>query len=259
MLSNYESGNEADTRENAEAMLNLLVGDQSPDHKDWNGDEQIDDPGDGYGFLLNGDHLGYIQAVYSHADYAVNSSGASRNMIVNGDNAKLCTQNLARWAPELRDQLLTILNAESLSGVGAAIQRSASLADQMLNGIDLDENGTVESAAAECGVVTAYEATYRMADMPLLPVNPLDTPTANPGLATPSPTSTSSLSVFASPTTGQEDELFTDEPSTDVPPVVSTNPPPNPPTHGPPPHPTREPRPTKEPRPTQRPRPTPRN
>ncbi|HET6595740.1 MAG TPA: protein kinase [Anaerolineales bacterium] len=259
MLSNYESGNEENTRKNAEAMLNLLVGDQSQEYKDWNGDEHLDDPGDGYGLLLNGNHLGYIQAVYSQADYAVNASGASRNMIVNGESAKLCTQNLARWAPELRDHLLTLLDAESLSDMRTTIQRSAALAEQLLNGIDLNENGMIEQATGECGVLAVYEATYRMADMPLLPVNPLDTPTISPGLLTPSPTATYSSSVFASPTKEQEDEPSTYQPSTDEPPVVSTNPPPNPPTHGPPPRPTREPRPTKEPRPTQRPRPTPRN
>lgn len=246
MLNNHESGNEAETRRNAEAMLNLLVGDQSQDYKDWDGDEQINDPGDGYGFLLNGDHLGYIQAVYSHADYAVNAAGTSRNIIIHGENAKLCTQNLARWAPELRDQLLTILNAASLSEMEAAIQRSALLADQVLNGIDQNENGIVEPTAGECGVLAAYEATYRMADMHLLPVNPLDTPTANPGLATPSPTVTPTLFVAPSPTSRQDDS------PTNPPPVVATNPPPDPPTDEPPPRPTKEPKPTQKPKPTKK-------
>ena len=250
MLSNYENENETGTLKSAEAMMNLVAGDQSQDYKDWDGDEQVNDPGDGYGFLLNGDHLGYIQAVYSHADYAVNAFGASRNMIVNGENAKLCTQNLARWAPELRDQLLTIFSAASLSDSGPAIQRAAALTDQILNGIDLNENGTVESISGECGVLTAYEATYRMADMPLLPVNPLDTPTANSGLATPSPTVTPSLFIVASPTVRE------DESPTDAPPGVATNPPPNPPTNDPPGQPTREPRPTREPKPTKEPKPT---
>lgn len=244
MLSNHESGNETKARKNAEAMLNLLAGDQSQGYKDWDGDEQINDPGDGYGFLLNGDHLGYIQAVYSHADYAINASGASRNIIVNGENAKLCTQNLARWAPELQDQLLTIFNAESLSEADAAIQRSALLADQIWNGIDLNENGTVEPAAGECGVLAAYEATYRMADMPLLPVNPLDTPTAVNGLATPSQTATPTLFVAASPTSRRDDSPTS--------PVVATDPPPDPPTDEPPPQPTKEPKPTQKPKPTKK-------
>ncbi|HEX2990635.1 MAG TPA: protein kinase, partial [Anaerolineales bacterium] len=121
MLSSFENGDDARTKENAEAILNILAG----EHKDWNADQKITDPGDGYGLLLNGDQLGYIQAVYSHADYAVNASGASRNIIVNGESVKVCTENLARWAPELRGQLLAILNAESLADMDTAVQRSA--------------------------------------------------------------------------------------------------------------------------------------
>ncbi len=249
MLSNYESGNEAGARKSAEAMLNILVGDQNQDnHKDWNGDKQITDPGDGYGFLLNGDQLGYIRAVFSHADYAVNAFGASRNIIVNGENAGICTQNLATWAPQLRDELLSILNAAALSEMDTAIQRSAELAGQILNGIDINENGSVEAIAGECGVLGAYEAIYRMADMPLLPVNPLDTPTATAGPGTPS--ATPARTLVSSPTPRENG------PSTNVPTSVATNPPPNPPTNGPPPHPTREPRPTREPKPTKEPRPT---
>ena len=245
MLGNFESNNEAGARKSAEEMLNLLVGDQSQDHKDWNGDEQITDPGDGYGLLLNGDRLGYIQAVYSHADYALNAAGSTRNIIVNGENVKICTQNLARWAPELREQLLTILNAASLSEMDSAIQRSASLADQILNGIDLNESGTVEAIAGECGVKDTYEATYRMSDMPLLPVNPIDTPTPIPGVPTSSPTATSSLLVVSTPTIGQHDN------ATNTPRVIATNPPPQP--TNPPNQPTKAPKPTQKPKPTKKP------
>jgi serine/threonine protein kinase len=247
MLNSYETGDEAATLRNAEAMINLLAGEQNPDsHKDWNDDKQTTDPGDGYGFLLNGDQLGYIRAVYSHADYAVNASGASRNIIVNGENAKICTQNLASWAPELRDQLLAILEASSLADMDAVVRRSAELADQILNGIDLNENGSVEALAGECGVLAAYEAVYRMADMPLLPVNPLDTPTPAAGLGTPSTTPSPTRSIGASPTPGGGSS----------PTNVSTNAPPNQPTSQPPGQPTREPKPTKEPKPTREPRPT---
>jgi serine/threonine protein kinase len=242
MLNNYENGNEAGTKESAEALMNLLAG----GHKDWNGDKQIIDPGDGYGLLLNADHLGYIQAVYAQADYAVNASGASRNIIVNGENVKTCTQNLARWAGELRNQLMTILNAASLSEMDSAVQRSAALADQILNGIDLNENGTVDALAEECGVLVAYDAAYRMADMPLLPVNPLDTPTPNFGSVTPTQTATPGLLISATPT-----KLLDDSP-TDVPPQITNEPPPQP-TNEPPPQPTNEP----PPQPTRKPKPTP--
>jgi serine/threonine protein kinase len=243
MLSNYENGNEASTRQNAESIMNLLVGDQSPDHKDWNGDGQITDPGDGYGFLLNGNHLGYIQAVYSYADYAVNSPGASQNMIVNGKNLKDCSENLARWTPELRQQISSILNAAAVSEMAHGIQRSAELANQILNGVDKNENGEIEPIADECGVVVAYESTYHMADMPLLPAaSPLNTPIAISETVTPSQTATPSSLFLATPTKqpGQNNVPAT---------VAPTNQP------APPPNNNHNPRPTKKPKPTQRPNP----
>ena len=205
MLSSYENGNEAGTREKAESIMNLLVGDQSLDHKDWNGDGQITDPGDGYGFLLNGNNLGYIQAVYSYADYAVNSPGASQNMIANGKNVKSCSENLARWTPELRQHISTILNAAPGSEMAQGIQRSAELTSQILNGIDKNEDGEIEPISDECGVVIAYEATYHMADMPLLPVttNPLGTVIAISETLTPSQTVTASSPLLVTPTRTQ--------------------------------------------------------
>ena len=226
MLDAYQNDNETGIRENAEAMLNMLVGDQSPDYQDWNMDGQVRDPGYGYGFLLNGDQIGYIQAVYSHADYAVHSPGASRNMIVNGENVKACAQNLARWAPELRQHLLTILHGEVLSEKDVEVQRSAELASQMLSGIDLNENGGVEPIPGECGALVANEYTYRMADMPLLPV-------AAEEIATPSQTTTPSALILATSTKREQVQ----------PPAATAAP-------------TEDSKPTKKPKPTEKPKPT---
>ena len=248
MLSNYENGNEAGTREKAESIMNLLVGTQSPDHRDWNGDGQITDPGDGYGFLLNGNSLGYVQAVYSYADYAVNAPGASQNMIINGKNVQGCSQNLARWMPELRQNVSTILQAAALSEMDQGIQRSAELANQILNGIDKNQNGEIEPISDECGVLVAYESTYHMADMPLLPVTanalPLGTPIAITETVTASQTTTSSSPLIVTPTKRQSQNTVV---------VVATMAPPNQP-----PAPTNsQPKATKKPKPTDNPNPQP--
>jgi serine/threonine protein kinase len=244
MLINYENGDTAGTRKNAESIMNILVGDQSPDHKDWNGDGQETDPGDGYGFFLNGNNLGYIQAVYSYTDYAANSPGASRNMIVNGENVKVCSENLARWAPELRDHISTILNAAALSEMGQRIQRSAELANQILNGVDKNEDGEVEPISDECGVLVAYESTYQMADMPLLPVTgiALQTSIAISETVTPFQTGTPSSPFPVTPTKGQDQNAA---PTT----VAPTNQHPAPTNN--------QPRPTKKPKPTEKPNPQP--
>jgi hypothetical protein len=241
ILNEHKSGDENNVKKNAEAIMNLLVGNKSPDHKDWNGDGQLTDPGDGYGFLLYGDNLGYIQAVYAHADYTINSSGATRNMIVNGENVKICTQNLASWVPELRGHMSTILGSTSLTGMDSIIQRSADLADQMLNGVDLDENGEIEPVAEECGVLGAYQYAYQMADMPLLPVtvNSLATSIALSETVTPTLTATPSLFIFPTPTRQQNQNSSPatvapgNEPPTDQPPAPGNN---------------NQPRPTKKPK-----------
>ncbi|HJR80359.1 MAG TPA: protein kinase [Anaerolineales bacterium] len=267
MQNAYEEGDVTAAREHAEGLQNLLVGSQHPDYKDWDEDGEITDPGDGYGLWLNGDHLGYIQAVYSHADYAANSPGASQNMIINGERVKICAQNLAQWAPQLRDAVQTILASDSLSEMEQPIDDSVVLADTILNGIDQNGNGQVDPSSGECGVQTAYEYAYHMADMLLLPVNPPDTATPSGSVL---PTSTSS--IFTRPTSTSDRSpggpVNTSIPPTSNPPGIPTNPPntptdpPSNPTDPPnnPPQPTRRP-PTNTPRPPPNPQgepPTPR-
>jgi serine/threonine protein kinase len=247
----YENEDEAGTRERAEDIINLLAGSRSQDYKDWDDNGRITDPGDGYG-LFNENNLGYIQAVYSHADYAANSPGASPNMIVNGERVKTCAQNLAQLVPQLRAGVLTILTSTSFSDMDKPVRDSVTLADQLLNGMDEDENGKIEPISSECGMLTTYEYAYYMADMPLLPVNPLDTPTAT---GTPSPTATGSTFISRptnTPTRSPNSSFNTPIPPTNNPP---TNPPSNP--TDPPSNPTDPPgNPTKKPKdPTHTPRP----
>ena len=238
MLSAHENGDQAAIRESAEALMNLLVGSQSQEYKDWNDDGQITDPGDGYGFWLNGDNLGYIQAVYSHADYAANSPGASQNMIVNGERVKICAENLAQWTLQLHDHILTILTSVSAADMDQSIRDSVTLADQILNGIDRDNNGKIEPASRECGVLTSYEYAYYMVDMPLLPVNALDAPSSSTG--TGSLTTTPSIFITRPTNTSLR------SPNTPVPP-----------TNIPPSNPTNDPRPTQRPKkPTHTPKPS---
>jgi Anti-sigma-K factor rskA len=171
MQTVFENGDRAAVLQKGEEALLLLVGAKSGDHKDWNGNGQIDDISDGYGLLLNGDSFGYIQAVSAEADYTVSTLGATQFMIENGEVVKTCAQNLAFWTPQLRGLLLTILTSTSDSEISTAIHDFARLTDQILNGIDLDNNGSVDTASGECGAKTVYEYAYYMADMPILPVS----------------------------------------------------------------------------------------
>ncbi len=170
MLAAFEAGNEAEMLLQAERMLTLIVGTQSPDHKDWNLNGTTDDISDGYGLLLNGDQLGYIQGTFSHADLAITSPDATQNMLTHGEHVKVCAANVGNWTAELRTQLIAILENPSNPDREARIRQAVALANQIRSGVDLNGNENIEPIAGEGGAVTAYDHSYYMADMLIPPV-----------------------------------------------------------------------------------------
>ena len=169
MLASFERGNEANVRLQAEKMLNLILGHQSTDYKDWDGNGTVDDVSDGYGLLLNGSNSGYIQGTFTHVDLSINSPDATENMLFHGEHVKIAVTNINEWTPQLRDQLITIINATSLTDAETAIRQSVSLASQILKGIDINGNENIEPIPGEGGALTAYDHSYYMADILLIP------------------------------------------------------------------------------------------
>jgi serine/threonine protein kinase len=170
MLAALESGNEAELLLQAERMLNLIVGKQSsPDYKDWNANGTIDDPSDGYGLLLNGEQLGYIEGTSTHADLARTSPEATQNMLTHGEHVQIAASNVETWAAELRTKLLAVLENPSNPDREALVRQTIVLANQMRTGVDVNGNEKIEPISGEGGAVTAYEHSYYMADMLILP------------------------------------------------------------------------------------------
>jgi len=168
LLDAFNAGDERNVRLQAEQMLNLVVGDQSDDHKDWDGNGTIDDPSDGYGLLLNGTNNGYIQGTFSHANLSMTSADATENMLIHGEHVKIAATNVSEWTPLLRDQLIAILEAPSLSGAEASIRQAVVFADEIRNGVDINGNENIEPIPGEGGAITAYEHSYYMADILLV-------------------------------------------------------------------------------------------
>ncbi len=169
MLDAFEAGNDEEVRLHAEAMLNIIVGKQSADHKDWDNDGSINDPGDGYGLLLNGDNLGYVQGTYTHADLSITSADATPNMLVHGGHVKIAATNVGDWSAQLREKLMSILSTPTDAAEEGSIRDAVALANQIQIGIDTNGNENIEPIAGEGGAKTAYEHAYYMADMLILP------------------------------------------------------------------------------------------
>jgi serine/threonine protein kinase len=184
----YTSGDESLTRQSAEAIMNLIVGEQSPDYKDWDGDGSITNESTGYGLEFNGTNLGYLGAIYTEADRAVKSNNASQPMRIYGEKLKASVQNLAQWSPQLQELIVAILESPEGTDLKEHIVDVAILADQMLNGLDMNRNGTIEDELGEGGAQAVYTYAYAMADMPLTAtglIAGIGTPTPPGGLYEP--------------------------------------------------------------------------
>jgi tRNA A-37 threonylcarbamoyl transferase component Bud32 len=170
MLASFEAGDQAGLARHAEGMLNVILGSQNEEYKDWNEDGAIDDPGDGYGLLLNGENVGYIQGTFTHAGLALTSPDATQNMLAYGQQVRDCAANLDTWTPQLRDQLRTILNTSFNSPeLEGRVREAVALADKIRNGIDANGDQKIEPVSGEGGAVTAYEQAQYMADMTIVP------------------------------------------------------------------------------------------
>ena len=178
LLTAFETGNDTDMLLQGEKMLNLIVGRQSsPDYKDWNLNGAIDDPGDGYGLLFNGEQLGYLEGTFTHADLARTAPDATQNMLTHGEHVKIAVENVTTWTADLRTQLIALLENPSNPDREALIRQAVALANQIRTGVDVNGNENIEPISGEGGAVTAYEHSYYMADMLILPAaDPTSTP-----------------------------------------------------------------------------------
>ncbi|HSL45172.1 MAG TPA: protein kinase [Anaerolineales bacterium] len=171
MLTAFETGNDADVLLQAERMLSVVVGNKSPDYRDWDANGAIEDPGDGFGLLQNEDQVGYIQGTYTHADLVLTSTDATENMLTHGEHVKASALNVSDWTAQLRTQLLAILENPSNPDREATIRQAVALANQIRTGLDVNGNENIEPIPGEGGAVTAYEHAYYMADTLILPVD----------------------------------------------------------------------------------------
>jgi serine/threonine protein kinase len=169
LLVSLQAGDDTGIRLEAEKMLNIIAGIQSPEYKDWDADGTISDSSDGFGLLLNGDNEGYIQGAFTHADLALTSEDATENMLIHGEHVKISVANIGEWTPQLHDLLVAIIESPADAEVESLIRQAVSLSNQIRNGIDTNGNENIEPIPGEGGAVTAYQHAYYMADITILP------------------------------------------------------------------------------------------
>jgi len=170
MAASYDAGDRAGTQANAETIVNLIVGKKdTTNYNDWNGDGTISDPGDGFGLLINGDQAGYLDDMIHHSSYSAATNNATSEIKMHAGHVEICIQNLEDWAPQLRDLAISIARSTDNQDIEADIRTASTLADQMLNGVDINGNESVDPIAGEGGAITAFDHAEYMSDMQILP------------------------------------------------------------------------------------------
>ena len=170
-----------EAKRHTEHAINILVGEDSPLFKDWNGDGQVQNPGDGFGILpgvedRNGDgrvNVGYAKGTHDHIKNAANSPDATENIKARAEQVKASVYNIMgrtgdptypNWAGQLLAKAQEVINATTVAEAQAAAAEMVQLADLILNGVDANANGKVEPVAGEGGAKTAFLYAQHAAD-----------------------------------------------------------------------------------------------
>ncbi len=166
----YKNHDEATLRKRNEEVINLIVGDQSDQYLDYDKDGTVDDPGDGYGTLPNGDRLGYLQQTALNAKYAADAANSTPNIRLYSGNVQICIQNIGDWTDQLLQLALKLNETPFGPEMEPIINQMSTLGNNLVTGVDANQNGRMnEAIAGECGADAAYENAYFMADMFIYP------------------------------------------------------------------------------------------
>jgi tRNA A-37 threonylcarbamoyl transferase component Bud32 len=167
-----ENGDEALVRTKNEEIINQLAGSANVAlHRDWNENGSIDDPGDGFGVLANGEAggLGYIPVTASHVVFAAEAADATDNIRLRSSQVVTCIENMKGWSEQLLGLALKLQETPFGAEMRPIVLEMKTLSDQILFGMDANGNGLIEPIPGEGGGDTAYAYAYFMAEMPLFP------------------------------------------------------------------------------------------
>jgi hypothetical protein len=162
--SSAVAGNRNAARLHTEHVINILVGNSDPRYADYNGDGKIENPGDGFGLLRYAANVDYEMLI------AAESQGVTDHIAERAFATTLVIANFApaagenTWSDQLIAQAEAVLAAATAADALPLTTAMRTLATQILNGVDANENGEVEAIAGEGGALTAFATVQQAAD-----------------------------------------------------------------------------------------------
>jgi Anti-sigma-K factor rskA len=126
-------------------------------------DNNVSQAGDGYG-LLGSD--GYIQMAATHASLASNQSDSTETIKIHAGHVQICLTNIKDWTTAMDQDLQVIVNNPHQPH---KIQDVITLADHTYNGVDINNDESVDPVTGEGAAITAYNHGQLMAQLRLNP------------------------------------------------------------------------------------------
>jgi hypothetical protein len=93
---------------------------------------------------------------------------STNDIRMHAEHTVISAQNMQGWFTQLRNIVMRIVQTEAGDDMEADVYAANALADQILAGIDIDGNESIDPIVGEGGAMTAYQHAKYMADMPIL-------------------------------------------------------------------------------------------
>ena len=127
----------------AEHTINILQGGEN----DYNGNGRGENPGRS--------KLGlpyYLDQIEQRLDTAINAPGATTQLQSQAELIRVCLQNVRSWVDDVTALEQNVFTTESIDAVADQVNEAQILAQNILEGTDLNGNSQIEPFEGECGL-----------------------------------------------------------------------------------------------------------
>ena len=164
MTEAFEKGDEATLRKRIEELINMIVGEQSEQYRDYDEDGNLDTQATGYGSLPNGDQAGYLDQTALEAQAAAEAPDTTANIRLQNESLQTCIQNMEELTNQILPLAFQLQEMPFGEEMKPIISELSTLGKALSNGVDTNKNGIVEPPAEQCGAFQAYDYGTNMAD-----------------------------------------------------------------------------------------------
>jgi hypothetical protein len=153
------NNNLAEGLNHSEHVVNILVGSADERFGDKNGDGQAQNPGDGYGVL------GYLNTLLDKTVAAGQADPTSAELALHVGFLETVIQNSLQRAEGIVQLVERCFLQDSAASALSLVDQAMALHDELLNGLDINGNRTVEPIQGEGGILLVVQHAGYLANI----------------------------------------------------------------------------------------------